>query len=96
MYNVSTALGAQLYAEHRLVSAGPYRFARHRLYTGVLVTTLGALLIYGTWTVVFTRLVFLNLFVRARREEKALAPSSASGGRHTAGRPPAGYRVEHG
>jgi protein-S-isoprenylcysteine O-methyltransferase Ste14 len=72
MYNVSTTAGAQLYADHRLITRGPFAIVRHPMYLGLMLASLGGLLIYRTWTAVFT-LTFLGLFVRARREETALA-----------------------
>lgn len=72
MYNVSTAAGAQLYADHRLITHGPFAIVRHPMYLGLMLAAIGGLLLYRTWTVVFT-LTFLGLFVRARREETALA-----------------------
>ena len=74
MYNVSSGLfGVQLYANHRLVTHGPFAIVRHPMYLGIVVASLGGLLIYRTWTLVFVAVSFLGLIVRARREERALA-----------------------
>lgn len=73
MFDVSCALGAQLYADHRLITTGPFACVRHPMYLGVLMTAWGALLIYQTWANVFAAIAFLGLFLRARREEQALA-----------------------
>ena len=73
LYNVSSGLGAQLYANHRLVTHGPFAFVRHPMYLGLLVAALGGLLIYRMWTLVFLVVNFLCLFFRARREEQILA-----------------------
>lgn len=73
MYNVSMAAGAQLFAGHRLISHGPYAVVRHPMYTGLILATWGALLLYRTWTCAFLAFLFLGLAVRARREEQALA-----------------------
>lgn len=72
MYNVSSALGAQLYADQQLVTQGPYAIVRNPIYVGIIASTLGGLLIYRTWSMVFA-LTFFGLVVRARREEQALA-----------------------
>jgi len=73
MYNVSNALGAQLYADHRLITHGPFAMVRHPMYVGVIVASFGGLLIYRTWALVFAVTTFLGLTIRARREEQALA-----------------------
>jgi protein-S-isoprenylcysteine O-methyltransferase Ste14 len=72
MYNVSSALGTQLYADQRLITHGPYAIVRNPMYVGIIAATLGGLLIYRTWSLVFA-LTFLGLVIRARREEQVLA-----------------------
>ena len=72
MYNVSSALGAQLYADQHLITHGPYAIVRNPMYVGIIAATLGGLLIYRTWSLVFA-LTFFGLVIRARREEQALA-----------------------
>jgi protein-S-isoprenylcysteine O-methyltransferase Ste14 len=73
MYYVSSSMGAQLYADHRLVTRGPFAIVRHPMYVGILLASAGGLLIYRTWTFVFTTVTLLGLVLRARREEQALA-----------------------
>jgi protein-S-isoprenylcysteine O-methyltransferase Ste14 len=73
MYNVSSSMGAQLYADHWLVTHGPFALVRHPMYLGIILASLGGLLIYRTWTLLFTTVGFLGLALRARREEQALA-----------------------
>jgi len=72
-YFVSTALGAQLFADHQLVTTGPYAIVRHPMYVGLAFAAWGALLIYATWTTVYFAVFAPFLMVRARREEQALA-----------------------
>jgi protein-S-isoprenylcysteine O-methyltransferase Ste14 len=73
MYNVSSVLGVELFAGHRLVTSGPFALVRHPMYLGALFAGLGGVLIYRTWTLVFMAVHFLVLVMRARREEEALA-----------------------
>ena len=73
MYNVSTSLGAQLYAGHRLVTSGPFAFVRHPMYGGRGLVAFGSLLIYKTWATLFLVLTSSGMAWRARREEAALA-----------------------
>ncbi|MCL5994876.1 MAG: isoprenylcysteine carboxylmethyltransferase family protein [Chloroflexi bacterium] len=73
LYNVSYSFGVQLYADHRLITHGPFAIVRHPMYLGILLTGLGGILLYRTWTLVFLAANFLGLLIRARREEQALA-----------------------
>ena len=73
MYNVSSALAAQLYIDHQLIKKGPFAYVRHPMYLGAQMAAFGGLLIYRTWTLVFLAVAFLGLVVRAQREEQGLA-----------------------
>mgnify|MGYP005850981129 CR=1 FL=1 len=73
MHAVSTSFGAQLYADHRLVTSGPFALVRHPMYLGGILAEVGALLLYRTWA---TLLIVLNAPVLVRRagiEERLLA-----------------------
>lgn len=72
-YFVSTGMGAQLFADQQLVTSGPYALVRHPMYTGLALAAWGALLIYFTWTTVYFSVFAPMLFLRAQREEQALA-----------------------
>jgi protein-S-isoprenylcysteine O-methyltransferase Ste14 len=72
MYNVSSSLGSELFADHRLVVSGPYRSVRHPMYLGIAIAALGALLVYRTWTMVFVLLASPGLAVKARHEDRLL------------------------
>jgi protein-S-isoprenylcysteine O-methyltransferase Ste14 len=91
MYNVSTEVGAELYAHHRLVTSGPFARVRHPMYLGVMVQFLGGMLLYRTWSLVLLLVeeVVTNLG-RARREEEALAAEFGEEWRAYARRVPAG------
>jgi len=73
MYDVSSSMGAQLYADHQLITHGPFAIVRHPMYLGITLAAAGGLLIYRTWTFLFVVTSFLGLALRARQEEGALA-----------------------
>ncbi len=73
MYFVSTSFGAQLYADHRLVSRGPFAIVRHPMYLGLVTAALGSLLLYQTWTALAYAAFAPFVLLRARREELALS-----------------------
>lgn len=72
MYNVSSSLGCELYAEHTLVTSGPYARCRHPMYAGLFLAALGGLMVYRTWTLVFMILTLPGAVLKARREEQLL------------------------
>lgn len=73
LYKPSSAFGVRLDVGHMLITHGPFAFVRHPLYLGLQAAAIGGLLVYRNWTFVFVAANFLGLFVRARREERALA-----------------------
>jgi len=73
MYSVSSSLGTELYADHRLVTSGPFARVRHPMYLGGQLAEIGALLLYRTWATLLVTLNIPVLFLRARQEEHALA-----------------------
>jgi len=48
MYFVSTSFGAQLYADHQLVTHEPFAIVRHPMYSGLIAAGIGSLLLYQT------------------------------------------------
>ncbi len=60
--------------EHRLITAGPYRYLRHPSYTGTLVTLIGFGLAIGNWLSLFVLLTAgLAAYAwRVRVEEQVL------------------------
>ena len=72
-YFVSTGLGAQLFADHKLITSGLYALMRHPMYTGVFLVAAGSLLMYFTWTTLFLACFAPLTMLRAFREEKILA-----------------------
>lgn len=73
MYNVSSSLGTELYADHRLVTAGPFSHTRHPMYFAIGLAALGGLAVYRTWTMVFALVSVAGLSMKARHEEQLLA-----------------------
>ena len=72
-YFVSTSRSAALFADHHLVNSGPYAWLRHPMYSGLVLTALGGLLLYRTWAFVFLLVCFLAVLLRIRPEERLLA-----------------------
>ncbi len=72
-YFVSTGFGAQLFANHQLITHGPFAIVRHPMYVGLFLAAVGALLIYTTWTTLLFVCFAPLMSIRARREETVLA-----------------------
>ncbi|MHB1132027.1 MAG: methyltransferase family protein [Chloroflexota bacterium] len=73
MYDLSSSLGAELYADHRLVTSGPFAIVRHPLYLAGILAEVGALLLFRNWAMALVALNGPTLILRARREEELLA-----------------------
>ena len=71
-YFASTGLGVQLFADHQLVTGGPFAILRHPMYAGIILAAFGSLLLYATWTTLFLACFAPLIRVRAKREEAAL------------------------
>lgn len=72
MFGISSFAGAELYADHQLITHSPFAFVRHPMYLGVLLSSWGGLLIYRTWAMMVFVPMALVVFRRAWREEKLL------------------------
>jgi protein-S-isoprenylcysteine O-methyltransferase Ste14 len=72
LYGVSSTSAARLYADHRLITHGPFAHVRHPMYLGMEMASFGGLFLYRTWTAVFLCVAFLALVIRARREDELL------------------------
>ncbi len=73
MYNVSSVLGSELYADQRLIMGGPFRYVRHPMYCGIALAAIGALMVYRTWAMVFAVAALPAFAIKARHEERLLA-----------------------
>jgi protein-S-isoprenylcysteine O-methyltransferase Ste14 len=71
-HNLSTTQGVQLFADHQLITNGPFAVVRHPMYLGFFLAVFGGLLLYQTWTMVLFALSSPVFVKRARREEEAL------------------------
>jgi len=89
MFGPSTGFGVRLQVEHRLVTTGPYAWMRHPMYLAVIVASIGGLLLYRTWTMLFFAVAMFGLIVRARREEEALSAELGAAWEAYRGRVPA-------
>ena len=71
-FGVSSAVSAELYQDHKLITGGPFAIMRHPMYLGVLVSAIGALLIFRTWAMLLFAPMSLVVLARAEREEELL------------------------
>lgn len=75
---------------HQLISTGPYGFARHPIYTGMLLGTVGTALVVGEWRGVLAVVMLLAAHSRkAMREELML--TTEFGEEYTAYRQKTGF-----
>ena len=57
--------------DHQLVTSGPYAFARHPIYTGLLLALFGTAVALGKWRgLVAVLLIFVVLLYKLKLEEK--------------------------
>ena len=89
MFRTSSSLAVRLNAGQKLITSGPFAFVRHPMYLGLQAVAIGGLLIFWNWTFVFIAVNFLGLFIRARREEQALAAEFGQAWEVYAGQVPA-------
>ena len=55
-----------------LVSSGPYQYVRHPIYTGMLLASIGTVLVAGIWWLATLIVVSIYFIYSATREEKML------------------------
>lgn len=68
------SLTARLVEGHRLVTAGPYAFVRHPIYTGMFGMLLATALTYSHWLGLLLGVIvfWLGTIIRVRSEERLL------------------------
>jgi protein-S-isoprenylcysteine O-methyltransferase Ste14 len=63
----------QIKQDHELIEAGPYRYIRHPIYTGILLAFIGSALKVGDVRGIFAVLiVFISFWRKLRMEERML------------------------
>jgi protein-S-isoprenylcysteine O-methyltransferase Ste14 len=87
-YAVSNTAGADLYSDHRIIKDGPYQHVRHPMYLAVILSAIGALLIFRTWAMVVFFPMTLVVIRRANREEALLEMEFGSEWREYQGKVP--------
>ena len=68
------SLEVVIYQDHQLVESGPYRFARHPMYTALILASVGLGLMAQSWTAIIIIIIVdvIAVWYRVRVEEKAL------------------------
>lgn len=62
----------QIKRDHELIEAGPYRYIRHPIYTGILLAFIGTAMREGDVRVIFAVLILFASFWRKLRMEERL------------------------
>ena len=66
--------------DHQLITAGPYAYVRHPLYTGLLIALAGTTLVSGDYGSLLGLFLAINIFrLKARREEQLLEAEFGAG-----------------
>lgn len=73
MWDLSSSLGATVYADHRLVTGGPFARVRHPIYLGWFLLAVGDVLVLRNWSAVFLLGSVPSMLLRSWREEQVLA-----------------------
>jgi protein-S-isoprenylcysteine O-methyltransferase Ste14 len=64
---------ATVKASHELILKGPYAFARHPIYTGMLLAVVGTALAVGEWrSIIGAVVILLALIVKMSQEERLM------------------------
>jgi len=60
----------QLKQDHELIEAGPYRYVRHPIYSGLLLAFLGTALMIGEWRALLALAIIAASFWRKLQLEE--------------------------
>jgi protein-S-isoprenylcysteine O-methyltransferase Ste14 len=64
---------ATIKSGHELITSGPYKLARHPIYSGLIVAVVGTALAGGEWRgILAVVLILLALFVKIGQEERLM------------------------
>ena len=67
------SLSASIKEGHKLISSGPYKLVRHPMYSSMTVIVLGSGLLTANYLILlFTPVIFIIYYIRARKEETLL------------------------
>ena len=73
-HNVSSSQGVQLFADHELITNGPFAYVRHPMYLGTALMYLATPVALGSWWALLPALLIVPILVlRILNEEKVLA-----------------------
>ena len=68
------SLAVQLKQQHELIVAGPYRYVRHPIYSGLLLLFSGTALIVGDWRgIIAVMIVLISFWLKLKMEERWLS-----------------------
>ena len=75
----SPVVRIQAEREHRLITAGPYRYVRHPGYAGGLVAAVSGTLALGSWWAMVTVMAYLVMFARRIQLEDGFLKENLDG-----------------
>ncbi|MDO8610700.1 MAG: isoprenylcysteine carboxylmethyltransferase family protein [bacterium] len=62
----------QIKQNHTLITTGIYKFVRHPIYSGLLISFIGCELLVQSWLIILAWFAFIFIYVSSKREEKLL------------------------
>lgn len=71
-YAWTHAVFARIKSKQELVTKGVYRYVRHPIYSGIILSYIGSQLLAGSWLWVSCVFLFIPAYFQAKKEEKGL------------------------